>query len=55
MIWKTAAITSGTFKKVLELANQGKKQQDIAEELKINKSNVSRHIQRARIEGSCVA
>lgn len=44
--WKTA--TEGTFSRVVALANDGLKQHEIAEELGINKSNVSRAMTKAR-------
>ncbi len=52
------SITGNTFDKVLTMAMNGEKQQDIADELNIHKSNVSQHVQRARAERklrSCVA
>ena len=45
-VWKTA--TEGTFSRVVALANDGLKQHEIAEELGINKSNVSRAMKKAR-------
>ena len=47
--WKTAS--DSTFTRVVALANEGLKQNEIAEELGINKSNVSRSMRRAREEG----
>lgn len=58
MHWETAAITATTYDKVLAMTQQGHKQQEIAEKLNIHKSNVSRHLARAKQEGklrSCVA
>jgi DNA-binding NarL/FixJ family response regulator len=43
--------------KVIEMTQQGRRQHDIAKTLNINKSNVSRHVTRAKQEGklrSCV-
>ena len=57
MNWGIEPITSSTYDKVLAMAMNGEKQQDIAKKLDIHKSNVSRHMQRARMEGklrSCV-
>lgn len=51
MQWETAPITSTTFDKILEMTQQGRQQQEIAKMLNINKSNVSRHIARAKNEG----
>ena len=50
--WKTA--TEGTFSRVVDLANDGLKQHEIAEELGINKSNVSRAMKKAREQGLLV-
>jgi len=41
--WTTTAVKESTYDRVVELANLGLTQKDIAEELRINKSNVSRH------------
>src|SRR3990167_8036747 len=51
MVWETSAITSSTFDKILEMTQQGRQQQEIAKILNIHKSNVSRHIARAKQEG----
>jgi len=51
MSWDTRSIEHATFNKVVTLFNDGVKQNDIAEELGIDKSNVSRHIKRARETG----
>src|SRR3990167_10995459 len=51
MRWETAPITSTTFDKILEMTQQGRQQQEIARMLNIHKSNVSRHIARAKSEG----
>ena len=50
--WKTAS--EGTFDRVVTLANDGLKQHEIADELGINKSNVSRAMKRARELGLLV-
>ena len=47
--WKTAE--AGTYERVVSLSNAGLNQTDIAAELGINKSNVSRHQKRAKAEG----
>lgn len=47
--WKTAS--EGTFSRVVALANEGLKQHEIADELGINKSNVSRAMKKARDMG----
>lgn len=47
--WKTAA--EGTFARVVQLANDGLTQGEIADELKVNKSNVSRAMKKAREQG----
>jgi hypothetical protein len=51
MSWSTRSIEQSTFDKVVILFNEGVKQNDIAEELGINKSNVSRYVKRARESG----
>lgn len=50
--WKTA--TEGTFSRVVALANEGLKQHEIADELGINKSNVSRAMKKGRELGLIV-
>jgi DNA invertase Pin-like site-specific DNA recombinase len=55
--WEIGAITTNTFDSVIEMTRQGHAQQDIAKTLNIHKSNVSRHVARAKQEGklrSCV-
>ncbi|MHB1409185.1 MAG: AAA family ATPase [Acidovorax defluvii] len=47
--WKTA--TEGSFSRVVALSNDGLTQNEIAEELGINKSNVSRAMKKAREAG----
>jgi len=51
MSWDYHTVDDSTFEKVITLLNEGMKQEDIANELAINKSNVSRHAARARDEG----
>lgn len=51
MQWETGPITTNTFDQVVEMTRQGQRQQDIAKTLNINKSNVSRHLARAKNEG----
>jgi putative DNA primase/helicase len=51
MSWSTRSIEQSTFDKVVILFNEGVKQNDIAEDLGINKSNVSRYVKRARESG----
>jgi putative DNA primase/helicase len=51
MSWNPRSIEHATFDKVVTLFNDGVKQNDIAEELGIDKSNVSRHVKRARESG----
>jgi hypothetical protein len=48
MSWVTRSIEETTFEKVMALIGEGVRQSDIAEELGINKSNVSRYVKRAR-------
>lgn len=49
--WTTQPLEESTYEKVIMLFNDGIDQKDIAEELDINKSTVSRYIKRARQEG----
>jgi hypothetical protein len=49
--WKIQSIEDSTYHKVISLYNDGATQTDISIDLSINKSNVSRHIKRARAEG----
>ena len=45
--WTFSSVEDSTFDRVVSLANEGLSQKEIAEELNINKSNVSRHFRRA--------
>jgi putative DNA primase/helicase len=47
--WRTVELS--TFDRVVTLANEGLSQNDIVNELEINKSTVSRHLKRANSEG----
>ncbi len=50
--WATRTIEESTFDRVVALANEeGLSQKEIADELNVNKSTVSRHYRRARNEG----
>lgn len=49
--WTFNSVEDSTFDRVVSLANEGLSQKEIAEELGINKSNVSRHIRRATDAG----
>lgn len=49
--WLVKDIEQSNYDKVVTLLNEGMSQKDIAEELKINKSNVSRYTKRANEEG----
>lgn len=53
--WTTRSVDAGTYDRVVQLLNEGLKQQEIASELGINKSNVSRHVKRAKADGLVVA
>lgn len=50
-IWKVVDIENGTFEKIVELANLGMKQSDIANELGIAKSTVHRNWKKASEAG----
>jgi RecA-family ATPase len=49
--WAVTALDTSNYDKVVELANTGMKQADIARELGIDRSNVSRHHKRGVIDG----
>lgn len=49
--WTCKTVDTGTFDRVVALANEGLSQAEIVAELDINKSNVSRHFRRAKAEG----
>lgn len=50
-VWTFSSVEDTTFGRVVTLTNEGLSQKEIAEELDINKSNVSRHIKRATDAG----
>lgn len=49
--WIISKLEDSTFDRVVKLANEGLSQAEIATELNVNKSNVSRHVKRARSDG----
>lgn len=49
--WSILKLADSTYERVVVLANEGLSQVDIAVELDINKSNVSRHMKKAREVG----
>lgn len=49
--WALSKLAEATFDRVVSLANEGLSQSDIAAELDIHKSNVSRHMRKAREMG----
>lgn len=51
MTWVTRLVEAGTFDRVVQMLNEGMTQSEIAAELQVNKSNVSRHAKRAKAEG----
>lgn len=50
-MWSTRLLEDSTFDRVVALANVGLSQRDIAEELGLNKSTVSRHFRKAESQG----
>ena len=48
--WTWKSLEASTFEKVCRLINEGMTQSEIVEELKINKSTVSRHVNRGKKE-----
>jgi len=51
LIWTHRSIEASTYDRVCKLANEGLKNSEIAQELEIHKSNVSRHVTRGKREG----
>jgi len=49
--WSMRTLEDSTYERVVNLLEDGLSQKDIATELGINKSNVSRHVKRAKAEG----
>jgi putative DNA primase/helicase len=49
--WLYSRLEDSTFDKVVTLINEGLSQAEIASELDINKSNISRHVKKARLQG----
>lgn len=49
--WKWSTVEASTYERVVLLANEGLRPAEIAGELDINKSTVSRHMKRARADG----
>lgn len=47
-VWQCRTLEAGNFDRIVELANEGLSQSEIAAELDLNKSNVSRNIRKAR-------
>lgn len=54
VVWTWRTVDDSTFDRVVGLSNEGLKPSEIASELGINKSTVSRHLKRARAEGLIV-
>jgi len=52
--WVFKDVMETTYERVVELANEGLSQSEIANELEINKSTVSRHMRKAREEGKSI-
>ena len=53
--WSFRTVESSTYDRVVALAKEGLSQSEIANELELNKSNVSRHLRKARELGDVVA
>jgi putative DNA primase/helicase len=49
--WLYSRLEDSTFDKVVTLINEGLTQAEIVIELDINKSNISRHVKKARLQG----
>lgn len=50
--WRVSSVEQSTYKKVVELANLGMLPRDIATELEVNKSTISRHLNKAESAGA---
>ena len=50
-VWTWRKLEVATFDKVVSLANEGLNGAEIAEQLDIHKSNVSRHLKKAKAQG----
>lgn len=51
LIWESDSLEDTGFQKAIEMLKLGMNQKDIAEELQVNKSTVSRYVNRAKQEG----
>jgi hypothetical protein len=51
LTWDWRSVEGTTFDRVVDLSKEGLSQKEIADELQLNKSTVSRHIRRAKNEG----
>lgn len=51
MVWATRTVEDCTFDRVVDLLNAGMTQAEIAAELQLHKSTVSRHVKRAKASG----
>lgn len=47
-VWAVKSLEISTFERIVSLANEGLSQAEIAAELELNKSNVSRHMRKAK-------
>jgi len=54
-LWETEAVEDNTYRKVVSMTVEGYSQIEISKELDIHKSNVSRHIKKAREVGDLAA
>ena len=52
MTWLFRTVEDSNYERVVKLTNEGLSQKEIATELDINKSTVSRHTKRAKAAGS---
>ena len=54
-VWTTKSLADATYRRVVELANAGLRQAEIAVELSVNRSTVSRHYRKGRESGDITA
>jgi len=50
-VWSYRSLEATTYDRCCDLANEGMKNQEIANELEINKSTVSRHVKKGKAQG----
>ena len=49
--WITRSLSSSSYEQIIHMASQGYPQNEIAKQMSLHKSNISRNIKRAQQEG----